>query len=146
MFLFHFSYPLMGIMEVAGTSRSLRDYNIMSSNLINLPTHETIRSHTASAVNNHSLSTALTVISANIEGVTASKASILSVIHKRKHCHRLCLQETHISTNLSRPKIARMPIVAYRPNNKYGSAIVIRDDLKVENVYAKEQLMVKNQL
>ena len=37
-----------------------------------------LEDHTMSAVNNQSLSTPVTVISANIEGLTASKASILS--------------------------------------------------------------------
>ena len=36
---------------------------------------------------------------------------------------------------LSRPKLAGMSLVAERPHNKYGSAILIRDSLKVENVY-----------
>ena len=32
-----------------------------------------------------------------------------------------------------------MSLVAERPHNKYGSAILIRDDLKVENVYERVQ-------
>ena len=37
------------------------------------------------------------------------------------------------------PKIAGMSLVAERPNNKYGSDILIRDDLKVYNVYKRVQ-------
>ena len=37
------------------------------------------------------------------------------------------------------PKIAGMSLVAERPHNKYGSAILIRDALKVDNVYEKVQ-------
>ena len=92
-----------------------------------------------SAVDSQSLSTALTVISANIEGFTDSKASILSEMCKRERCHCLCLQETHRPTNLSRPKIAGMSLVAERPHNKYGSAILIRHDLKVDNLYERVQ-------
>ena len=88
-------------------------------------------------VNSQSLSTALTVMSANIEGITASKASILSEMCKREHCHCLCLQEIHRPTNLSRPKIAGMSLVAECP--QYGSAILIREDLKVENIYERVQ-------
>ena len=69
---------------------------------------------------------ALTVISANIEGRTPSKASILSDMCKRERCNWLCLQETHRPTNLSRPNIAGMSVVAERPHNKYGSDILIR--------------------
>ena len=83
-----------------------------------------------SAVNSQSRSTALTVISANIGGLTASKASILSDMCKRERCQCLCLYETHIPTNISRPKIARMSLVAQRPH-KYGSAILIRDDMTI---------------
>ena len=111
----------------------------MIDNMRNLPTHQTISNHTVSAVNSQSLSTARTVILANIEGLTASKASILSEMCKRERCHCLCLQETHISTHLSRPKIAGMSLVAERPHNKYGSAILIRDNLKVDNIYERVQ-------
>ena len=90
-----------------------------------------------SAVNSHSLSTALTVISTNIEGLTSSKASILSEMCKKARSHCLCLQETHRPINLSRPKIAGMSLVAKRHHNKYSSAILIRDDLDVENVYKR---------
>ena len=75
---------------------------------------------------------ALTVISANIEGLTAVKSFILSEMCKRECCHCLCFQETHRSTNLPRPKIAGMSLVVERPHNKYGSAILIRNDLKVK--------------
>ena len=92
-----------------------------------------------SAVSSQSLSTALTVISANIEGLTAVKASILSEMCKRECCHCLCLQETHRSTNHLRPKIAGMSLVVERPHNKYGSAILIRNDLKVKKIYERDQ-------
>ena len=89
-----------------------------------------------SAVTSQSLSTALTVITANIEGLTAVKDSILSEIcYKREYCHCLCLQETHRSTNLPRPKMAGISLVVERPHNKYGSAILIRNDLKVKKIY-----------
>ena len=111
----------------------------MSNNLRILPTHQATSNHTMSAVNSQSLSTALTAISANIEGLTASKASIPSEMCKRERCHCLCLQETHSPTNLSRPKIAGMSLLVERPHNKYGSAILIREDMKVENVYKRVQ-------
>ena len=91
-----------------------------------------------SAVTSQSLSTALTVISANIEGLTAVKTSILSEMCNREYCHCLCLQETHQSTNLPRPKIAGMSLVVERPH-KYSSAILIRNDLKVKKIYERVQ-------
>ena len=88
-----------------------------------LPMDQTIPSH---------LFMALTVISANIEGLTTFKVSILSEMCKREHCHGLSLQETHRPTNLRRPNTAGMSIGAERPVKRYGS---LRNDLKVENVY-----------
>ena len=64
-------------------------------------------------------------LSANIEGLTAAKASILSEMCKRECCHCLCLQERHRSTNLPRPKIAGMSLVVERPHSKYGSAMLL---------------------
>ena len=87
-----------------------------------------------SAVNSQNLSTALTVISANIEGLSASKASLLSEMCQREHCHCLCLQETHRGADSLRPQIDGMSLVAESPHKKYGSAILIRDDLRVEKI------------
>ena len=58
---------------------------------------------------------------------------------KRECCHCLCLQELHRATNLQRPKIAGMSLVVERPHNKYGSAILIRNDLKVMKIYERVQ-------
>ena len=70
----------------------------------------------------------------NIEGITASKASMLSEMCKREHCHCLCFQETHKTPHLTKPKILGMTLIAERPHIKYGSAILIRSDLKVKGV------------
>ena len=78
-----------------------------------------------STTSSQSLSSALTVISANIEGLSAVKAS------KEQHCHCLCLQETHRGERKARPRIPGVLLLAERPHDKYGNAIFIRDDLKV---------------
>ena len=76
----------------------------------------------------------LTIILAKMEGLTASKPSIPSEIYKIENVvNTCCPQETHRYTNPSNPNIAEMPLIAERPHNTYGSAIFIRDDLKVEN-------------
>ena len=54
----------------------------------------------------------LIVISANNEGLTANKASILSELRKNKHCHCLCLQEIHRAKDRARPSIPGMALVA----------------------------------
>ena len=53
--------------------------------------------------NSQSSSDTLIVISANIEDLTVNKASILSELCNDKHCHCLCLQETHRAKDQARP-------------------------------------------
>ena len=77
---------------------------------------------------------ALNVISANIEGLSAVKSSMLSDVCKEQHCHCLCLQETHRGARMARPRIPGMTLVAEHPHDKYGSAVFIRDDLKVNSI------------
>ena len=89
------------------------------------------------------LSTSLTVISENIEGLTASKASMLSEMYKREHCNCLCIQDTHRAPHLARPKIPGMTLIAERAHIKHGSAILIRSDLKVKGVSVWEQDIVE---
>ena len=74
------------------------------------------------------------MISANIEGLSAVKASMLSDLCKEQYCHCLCLQETHRGARKTRPEIPGMTLVAVRPHDKYGSTIFIRDDLKVKSI------------
>ena len=104
--------------------RSHDTYNQVNL-LTNSSTTSNYYNHTMSAATGQSLSTALTVISANIGGLTAVKASILLEMCKGDCRHCLCLQETHRSTNLPRPMIAGMSLVVDRPHNKYGSAMLL---------------------
>ena len=87
-----------------------------------------------STTSNQSISSALTVISATIEGLSAGKASMLSDLYKEQHCHYLCHKETHRGERKARPRIPGMTLVAERPHDKYESAIFIRDDLKVKSI------------
>ena len=62
-----------------------------------------------SAAHSQYSSAAMTVICANVEGLTASKASILSVMCKEQHCH--CSQETQRPKDQARPRIPGMALV-----------------------------------
>ena len=53
-------------------------------------------------------SRAMTVISANVEGLSVNKASILSELCKIQHYHSICFQETH----QARPKSPGLLLVA----------------------------------
>ena len=94
--------------------------------------------------NNQDLSTAMSIISAKTEGLPTSKASMPSEMCKREHCHCLCLQETHRAPHLVRPNKAGMTLISERPHIKYGSAILIRNDLKVKSLYVWEHNIVDN--
>ena len=80
----------------------------------------------------------LIVIFANIEGLTANKASILSELCKHKHYHCLCHQETHRAKDQGRPSIPGMALVAERPHNKHGNS-VLSDGLKVNSISVCEE-------
>ena len=125
-------------MEEACTSGTLQDTRRSlvktKSNIYQFFQPHQTTNHTMSAVNSQNLSTALTVISANIEGLSASKASLLSEMCQRDRCRCLCLPETHRGADSFRPKIDGMSFVAESPHKKYGSAILIRDDLRVEKI------------
>ena len=69
----------------------------------------------------------MTVISANVECLSANKATILTELFKIPHCYCLCLQETHRAKDQARPKIPGMTLVAERPHNKHGSSVFVRD-------------------
>ena len=92
-----------------------------------------------SAVHSQNASRAMTVIPANVEGLSANKASILSELCKIQHCHCLCLQETHRAKDQARPKIPGMTLVVERPHNKHGSSIFVRDGLRVNSISVCEE-------
>ena len=96
-----------------------------------------------SVVHSQSPSGAMTVISANVEGLSDNKASILSELYKIQHCHCLCLQETHRAKDQPRPKIPGMTLVAERPHNKHGSSVFVRDGLKVNSISVCEEETVE---
>ena len=88
-----------------------------------------------SVVYSQSPPVAMTVISTNVGGLTASNVSILSVMCKEQHCHCVCLQETHRSKDQPMPRIPGMAPVAECPHNNHGSDVFIRDGLKVNNIF-----------
>ena len=69
-----------------------------------------------STTSSQSISSALTVTSANIEGLSAVKASMLSDLCKEQHCHR-----GHRGERKARPIIPGMTLVTKRPHDKYGA-------------------------
>ena len=79
-------------------------------------------------------SVAMTVISANVEGLTDSKPFILSLLCKEQHCHCLCVQETQRSQYQTWPRIPGMALVTERLHNKHGSSVFIIKGLEVNSI------------
>ena len=92
-----------------------------------------------SAIHRQSSSDVLIVIAANIVGLTANKASILSELCKDKHCHCLCIQETNRAKDQARPSIHGMALVVERPHNKHGSSVFVSYGLKVNSISVCEE-------
>ena len=78
-----------------------------------------------------------------VEGLTASKASILSVMRKEQYCYCVCLQETHRFKDQSRPRIPGMALVAELTHNKHGSFVFVTYGLKVNNISVCEEVNVE---
>ena len=81
------SWMLSDHFPVGLMDESLRSYGTYSSTLQFLQ-HIKPQTIGMSDANSQDLFTTMTVISANIEGLTASKAFMLSEICKRENCHR----------------------------------------------------------
>ena len=92
-----------------------------------------------SVVHSQSPSGSMTVISANVESLSANKASILSELCKIQHCHCLCFQETHRAQDQARPKIPCMTLGAERPHNKHSSSVFVRYGLKINSISLCEE-------
>ena len=78
-----------------------------------------------SAIHSQSSSDALIVTSANIEGLTANKTSIISELCKDRHCHCLCLQEAHRAKDQARASILGMALVAECPHNNMEALFLL---------------------
>jgi exonuclease III len=68
--------------------------------------------------------------SINIEGFSSNNGEIMAEICIQNECDVICGQETHRDQNSIHPKIKNMKLIVEIPNNKYGSAIFVRHDLK----------------
>ena len=130
-------------MEEACSLRSLQDNKTNSPSQIGYYSSNTsnlgIILQTMSEVHSQNPSGAMTVISENVEGLSANETSVLSELCKIQHCHCLCLQETHRAKHQARPKIPGMTLVAERPHNKHGSSVFVRDGLKVNSISVCEE-------
>ena len=70
---------------------------------------------------------ALTIISLNVEGLSATKEELVAKLCKEYQCDILCLQETHRGPKNPRPRVEGMTALIERPHEKYGSIMLAKN-------------------
>ena len=66
---------------------------------------------------------ALTIMSFNVEWLSAAKEQLIADLRHRLQCAVVCIQETHRWPYAIRPCIPGMDLAIERPHSQYGSAI-----------------------
>ena len=85
----------------------------------------------------------MTVISLNIEGLSAAKEDLIAKMCFKRKCSVLCLQETHRRPQSHRLKVSGITCVAELPRDKYGSAIFVKEGTTVESIHTDDQNNIK---
>ena len=80
-----------------------------------------------------------TVISLNVEGLSAAKEDLIAKMCFKHKCSVLCLQETHCGPQSYRPRVNGMTCIAELPHDKYGSAIFVKGGTTVESIHTEDQ-------
>ena len=68
---------------------------------------------------------ALTIMSFNVEVISAAKEQLIADLRRRLHCAVVCMQENHRGPDGIRPSIPGMDLAIERPQSQYGSAICV---------------------
>ena len=68
---------------------------------------------------------ALTIMSFNVEGLSAAKEQLIADLRQRHLCAVVCIQETHRGPDAIRPSIPGMDLAIERPHPQYGSTIFV---------------------
>ena len=118
----------MGPTVEACTSRALPDYK---SAILLPPSHkskkmlprkrDTSQSHAKGPFSGP----ALTIMSFNVEGISAAKEQLIADLRQRLQCAVVCIQETHRGPDAIRHSIPGMDLAIERPHSQYGSAIFV---------------------
>ena len=80
----------------------------------------------------------MTLISANIEGLSPPKRDLIAKLCSEHNCQVLCLQETHKGSYNNRPNITGMKMAIEKPHEKYGSTIYVKPDLVITSTSMTE--------
>ena len=81
----------------------------------------------------------MTVISLNIEELSAAKEDFIAKMCFKHKCSVLCLQETQRGPQSHRPKVNGMTSIAELPHDKYGNDIFVKEGTTVESIHTDDQ-------
>ena len=81
----------------------------------------------------------MSVISLNVEGLSAAKEDLIAKMYFKHKCNVLCLQKTHRGPQSHRPKVNGMTCIVELPHNQYGSAIFVKEETTVESIHTDDQ-------
>ena len=82
---------------------------------------DTCQSHTKGSFSGP----ALTIMSFNVEWLSAAKEQLVADLRQRLQCAVVCIKETHRGPDAIRPSIPGMDLAIERPHSQYGSAIFV---------------------
>ena len=68
---------------------------------------------------------ALTIMSFNVEGLSAAKQQLVADLSSKNRCAVVCMQDTNRGQNDIRPNVPGMNLAIERPHAQYGSAIFV---------------------
>ena len=81
----------------------------------------------------------MTVISLNVEGLSAAKEDFIAKMCFKHKCSVLCLQETHHEPQSHRPRVNEMICIVELPHHRYGSTIFVKEGTTVESIHTYDQ-------
>ena len=81
----------------------------------------------------------MTVISLNIEGLSAAKEDLIAKMCFKHKCIVLCLQKNHCGPQSYRSRVNEMTCIAELPHDKYGSVIFVKEGTTVESIHTVNQ-------
>lgn len=82
---------------------------------------------------------ALTIISLNVEGLSATKEELVAQLCREHQCDILCLQETHRGSKHPRPRVEGMTTLIERPHEKHGSVMLAKNGTIIESTSKSDE-------
>jgi len=76
------------------------------------------------------ISPALRILQLKVEGLSASKRSVIANIADRQNIDVICLQETHVNADISnRFNVSGFDLISYNLHARHGRALYVRNSL-----------------